>query len=337
MNIRKHWKRFLLTSTALFWANCGGDSDTPIYVTSDPNNATSADPTINPDDLDGLKNDTLYGVRAVYDADSGTISSSDACADCDIPLSSSNENGESSSSVASPNPYKLAWDTTITCKGERYETGVVYYDTQSPFYHADSSSKLMDKLQNNQTLSLEELNKIEEQLETELTNCAPDYGVPNIIGHETKIRYVCDNDSTYSDDYKVDDDGVIYTKKEYDEKHPQSSSSIESSSSSTEPPPSPLCQKTDFVNANNMYNEFWTKANEMTDSIQAANDSLTAEQKKCLNRVRPPSYNGCRNGNIATKQICDGDTIVNPRYQAFLDTNETSIQKQIDECLKEPE
>lgn len=322
MNIRKHWKRFLLTSTALFWANCGGDSDTPIYVTSDPNNATSADPTINPDGdistpLYDIPGDTVYATDTIY-------------------AKSSSGDVQSSSSVMPPNPYKLAWDTTITCKGERYETGVVYYDTQSPFYHADSSSKLMDKLQNNQTLSLEELNKVEEQLETELTNCAPDYGVPNIIGHETKIRYVCDNDSTYSDDYKVDDDGVIYTKKEYDEKHPQSSSSAESSSS-TEPPPSPLCQKKDFISANNMYNEFWTKANEMTDSIQAANDSLTAEQKKCLNRVRPPSYNGCQNGNIATKQICDGDTIVNPRYQAFLDTNETSIQKQIDECLKEPE
>ena len=27
MNIRKHWKKILLSSTALFWASCGGDSE----------------------------------------------------------------------------------------------------------------------------------------------------------------------------------------------------------------------------------------------------------------------------------------------------------------------
>jgi hypothetical protein len=36
---------------------------------------------------------------------------------------------------------------------------------------------------------------------------------------------------------------------------------------------------------------------------------------------------------LAKKQICDGDTIVNPRYQERLDKHKEFIRKQINNCL----
>ena len=94
MNIRKHWKKILLSSTAFFWASCGGDSESA-SVTSAANNETPLDSITTPDDLDGTKIDTLYGIRPVYDIDSGAVSSSDAC-----ESSSSSEEVQSSSSEA---------------------------------------------------------------------------------------------------------------------------------------------------------------------------------------------------------------------------------------------
>ena len=108
MNIRKHWKKILLSSTALFWASCGGDSEsTSIAGGTNNEEPITPDSIVNPDDLDGIKIDTLYGIRPVYNADSGAVSSSDSCdGDCiapasseDVAVSSSSEEIQSSSSV----------------------------------------------------------------------------------------------------------------------------------------------------------------------------------------------------------------------------------------------
>ena len=86
----------------------------------------------------------------------------------------------------------------------------------------------------------------------------------------------------------------------------------------------------------------------LIDSVKAANgDNLSDTQKNCLDSNIVPkdvrknldggtTYMNPR-GPIATKQICDGDTTVNPRYQAKLDSNKAFIKKQIDECLGKSE
>ena len=140
MNIRKHWKKVLLSSTAFFWASCGGDSESA-SVTSGANNETPPDSITTPDDLDGTKIDTLYGIRPVYDIDSGAVSSSDACE-------------SSSSSEYDPSmPYRLASDPSIHCAWENF-IGATFECLDGQDYQATVRWK-KEQLANNQTRTLE--------------------------------------------------------------------------------------------------------------------------------------------------------------------------------------
>ena len=65
MNIRKHWKKILLSSAALFWASCGGDNESTI-----PTGGNDDPKKVQPDNIDGLKIDTLYGVLPFYSSSS---------------------------------------------------------------------------------------------------------------------------------------------------------------------------------------------------------------------------------------------------------------------------
>ena len=346
MNIHKHWKRLLLTSTAIFWANCGGDSEDPIYVTSNPNNATSTNPTANPDDLDGTKTDTLYGIRPVYNADSGAVSSSDACTDCNIPASSSSEEAK----------YKLASDPTVTCTKGYLQPGseCLLYRVESE-YSTEPSRKqiaddLQDSLRNNKTRTLEELSAIEDSLEKIYPFVAePLYGTPSItcvrvemqtpfecsngqkyITHdETEAYYWLEHRSLRPNDYiRVNDS--LYSLDEYKEKFVSSSSSEAESSSSAEPP-SPLCTKDGFYINSQVRRTYYDNKEAIIDSVKTTLNEEELEAKKaCLDSVRTKEIDFI--GSVATKQICDGDTIVNPRYQAKLDSNKAYIQQQIDEC-----
>ncbi len=378
MNIRKHWKRLLLTSTAIFWANCGGDSEDPIYVTSDPNNATSTNPTINPDDLDGIKTDTLYGIRPVYNTDSGAISSSDACADCNAPASSSSEGTQ----------YKLASDPTVTCTEGNLQPGdeCLLYSTESESStESDSSTKqsrqenadnLQNLLINNKTRTLEELSAIEDSLEKISPFLeGPLYGVPEIprracIRVEMQTPFECSNGQKYithdkteayywlehrslrQNDY-IQVNGLLYSLDEYKENfvsssssapessseavsssEPESSSEVESSSSAE--PPSPLCTKDGFYIPDQVHNTYYVNRKSIIDSAKATLSEDELESKKsCLNSVRTKEIDFI--GIVATKQICDGDTIVNPRYQAKLDSNEALVKEQVDGCMKAEE
>ena len=373
MNIRKHWKKILLSSTAFFWASCGGDSEDPIYVTSDPNNASSTNPTINPDDLDGIKTDTLYGIRPVYNTDSGAISSSDACADCNAPASSSSEGTQ----------YKLASDPTVTCTKGNLQPGdeCLLYSTESESStESDSSTKqsrqenadnLQNLLINNKTRTLEELSAIEDSLEKISPFLEePLYGVPEIprracIRVEMQTPFECSNGQKYithdkteayywlehrslrQNDY-IQVNGLLYSLDEYKEnfvssssRAPESSSEAVSSSepeSSNEPessssvePPSPLCTKDGFYINSQVRRTYYDNKEAIIDSVKTTLNEEELEAKKaCLDSVRTKEIDFI--GPIAAKQICDGNTIVNPRYQAKLDSNEAFVQQQIDEC-----
>ena len=76
MNFRKHWKHFLLSSAAFFWAGCGGDSESIAPENEDIHSTQTGDLL-----LIGEGTVALYGVLPVFDPDSGKITSSDSCGD----------------------------------------------------------------------------------------------------------------------------------------------------------------------------------------------------------------------------------------------------------------
>lgn len=334
MNISKRWKKFLLSTAAFFWAGCGGDSESIAPENEDIHSTQTGDSL-----LIGEGTVALYGVLPVFDPDSGKITSSDSCGDSCHAESSSSETNQSSSSetaqsssskIAGYGTYKLARDTSITCEVSETQTFILGSGKQSP-------DEIMDNLENNETLSVEELNELEDKLEFESLGYGTLYGVPSVSTGIKPSKYSCSNDSTYSASIVKGRDGILYTNKEYEEKFPT-------------PVPSPLCQKTGFMSngateelgvnkerfVGDMIVGYNTDRQALVDSAKAASgEALSEAQKQCLDRdiTTISAYSG----PIASKQICDGDTTANPRYQAKLDSNRAYIQKQIDNCLKKSE
>ena len=330
MNIRKHWKKVLLSSAAFFWASCGGDSEST-SVTGGENNETPPDSIVSPDSIDGIKIDTLYGIRPVYDADSGAVSSSDAC-----KSSASSEIESSDSSM----PYRLASDSTVRCAWKNHIGAT--YDCLDGRDHQYTVERIKKELAENQTLTLEQLDSLEDatkEVRDEIGE--PLYGVRSYSCTHVDLGYSvfeCSDGKTYPDAFYRDETNFLYTEEEYRAKHPeefQSSSEPEpeSSSSSSVPPPSPLCQKNDFATDTDLEEAFKKDMDALLDSTKKANeDSLSEQDSSCLERVHiSTSYSNVE--VLAKKQICDGDTIVNPRYQERLDKHKEFIRKQINNCL----
>lgn len=330
MKIRKHWKKFLLTLTALFWASCSSDNDSNVSVTNSLDNGTTPDASIDTgftgaaEVLYGVPSDTI--IDTIYVEDSIYTESSSGT----VQSSSSEVAQSSSSKITGYGTYKLARDTSITCEVSETQTFIMGSGRQSP-------DEIMDNLENNETLSVEELNELEDKLEFESLGYGTLYGVPSVSTGIKPSKYSCSNDSTYSASIVKGRDGILYTNKEYEEKFPT-------------PVPSPLCQKTGFMSngateelgvnkerfVGDMIVGYNTDRQALVDSAKAASgEALSEAQKQCLDRdiTTISAYSG----PIASKQICDGDTTANPRYQAKLDSNKAYIQKQINNCLKEPE
>ena len=330
MKIRKHWKKLLLTLTALFWASCSSDSDSNVSVTNSLDNGTTPDASIDTgftgaaEVLYGVPSDTI--IDTIYVEDSIYTESSSGT----VQSSSSEVAQSSSSKITGYGTYKLARDTSITCEVSETQTFILGSGKQSP-------DEIMDDLENNENLSVEELNELEDKLEFESLGYGTLYGVPSVSTGIKPSKYTCSNDSTYSASIVKGRDGILYTNKEYEEKFPT-------------PVPSPLCQKTGFMSngateelgvnkerfVGDMIVGYNTDRQALVDSAKAASgEALSEAQKQCLDRdiTTISSYSG----PIASKQICDGDTTANPRYQAKLDSNKAYIQKQINNCLKEPE
>lgn len=330
MKIRKHWKKFLLTLTALFWASCSSDNDSNVSVTNSLDNGTTPDASIDTGFtgaavvLYGVPSDTI--IDTIYVEDSIYTESSSGT----VQSSSSEVAQSSSSKITGYGTYKLARDTSITCEVSETQTFILGSGKQSP-------DEIMDNLENNETLSVEELNELEDKLEFESLGYGTLYGVPSVSTGIKPSKYSCSNDSTYSASIVKGRDGILYTNKEYEEKFPT-------------PVPSPLCQKTGFMSngateelgvnkerfVGDMIVGYNTDRQALVDSAKAASgEALSEAQKQCLDRdiTTISAYSG----PIASKQICDGDTTANPRYQAKLDSNKAYIQKQINNCLKEPE
>lgn len=293
MKLRFRLGKFLLSVTAIFWASCSDEAQ-PLYG------------TIEIDDSVPESSETLESSSSVaVSSENSELSSSVT------PESSSSAPDEKSSS--SSVQYRLASDTSVTCKAEQFIYNECVY-TGAPI---DECAPLENKLNDNKTLSTEEVTEIEDRLE----NCvfgAPLYGVPSCM-NQMRVRtdYKCSNGKTYS----YANDGLVYTVQEFIDLFASSSSAGSSSSAA----PSPLCQKTDFVLRDIVADSCIAQK---LDSLAAAGEDVSDNLKNCVNS----SYRRAYDGEYAQTQICDGETTVNPRYQAKLDSIRKEVDKTINLC-----
>ena len=308
MKFRLRLGKFFLSVAAIFWASCSDDAQ-PLYG------------TIGIDDSAPESSESLKPISST--AIEETSSSSEATSS-GTPESSSSTSANNLSSN-SAEQYRLANDTSVTCTSEQIiYSECVYLNTKSD--RSRTCPSLQADLENNTTRSIEELAKIEDDLE----NCSdflaePLYGVPSCM-HQARVRfeYKCSDGKTYTNLRAKD--GLVYTEAAYDSLFNSSSSFTSSSSeaSSSSAAPSPLCQKTDFVEKNEVSKNC---INEKLDSLAAADENVTDSVRTCVNRSFRYDV-----GEYARTQICDGDTTVNPRYQAKLDSIHEKIDQTIDSC-----
>ena len=315
MNIRKHWKRLLLTTTALFWASCTSENDN-VFPTIGQDMSSAVEP--------GASSDSNIESSSENAAESSSSENTSGTSSSEASAPSSSSVDESSSSAGPLGPYKLARDSSVTCKDS---ADFIYgcmgrIGKKSPY-------EIMNELENNKFNTLKTLEKMEEAIIEEFGEIGLLYGC-NFSSIGTKL-YKCSNDSIYSQNTHKIRDSLLYSNDEYYEKYYEK--------------PSPLCQKRDFVcshfppcyNYNKEFIEDILENDKKTliDSTKTtAKESLSKQQETCLDSEIEIIFYTYDLTPVATKQICDGDTIVNPRYQAILDTNKAYINKQIDNCLK---
>ena len=351
MNIRKHWKRILMSTTALFWASCGSDSESTAPIYSE-NTSSSCDIPVSSSEF--IESSSAAGPSS----SSEVVQSSSS--DVEQPVSSAGVSSSSaeplpeSSSAAPLGKYKLAANPSVTClqksrKRECAEYG--YVETKPKKSDPEINRELRDSLENNTTMSLFELERLETRLEKAAYEYAPVYGAPSVpkqvcVKEGEIAEYECSDGKIYSSKDHFVRSLLIYTEEEFykkfpssSSKEPESSSSEQQSSSSAESsssvaPPSPLCTKSDFLNVDELREEFENDKKVKIDSVKNTLEKTTLEAKdSCFNSIGI-NYSSVRFvGSVATKQTCDGESIVNPRYQAKLDSNNAHVDREIGKCV----
>ena len=331
MNIRKHWKRLLLTTTALFWTSCTSENDSAL-----PTIAQNTPPAVEP----GASSDSNIESSSEKAVES---SSSEA----KVPGSSNA--AQSSSSNLNPNVYRLASDQSVTCTSD-YVNGGECLDDDDAKSNKEAIQRKIDEykktVEENQTLTLEQLDSLEEKINANLKEWLDAdykaYRTPK--SHCTHVDpgtlvYKCSNNESYEASTLATDNEnhILYTKEEHRAQFPekyQSSSSSEPESSNSTTPPSPLCQKSDFATSDDILEADKNIKKELLDSAKKELGTNLAEKDSiCLDRVEN-TYSSPSTDVIAKKQTCDGETIVNPRYQQELDTLKASLKKLIDKCIE---
>lgn len=292
MKCRSFISKSLLFVASIFWASCGEDDAQPVYGCNCVN------------DLVPESSESLESSASTPLEETSSVS----------PVSSSSTLADNHSS--SSTQYRLASDTSVTCNSTTRMTECLgtICDYDPPIECHDEQLKL----EFNQTEPLEKLDSIENRLE-KCFEAIPLYGTGPCycVGYRTTIEYTCSNGHVFP----YAKDGLVYTKEEYEAKFPSSSSSEASSSSAV---PSPLCQKTGFVNKNDVSDSC---IKEKLDSLTATGETVSDSLKTCLQKSFDWST-----GEYAKTQICDGDTTVNPRYQAKLDSIREEVDKAIKDC-----
>lgn len=314
MNIRKFSRKLFISSAAFFWASCGGDSKYSPVVPDNQNDITSSTSSI-PTSCSEIEES----------------SSSDApLSSSETALSSSSELSSSIANTEPIGPYKLARDTSVSCKVTSWSP-LQYFSERSY-----DPSELMDALEKNYFNTLGELEEIEERLEFSSVGPAPSYGSLFYTNVRYPESFECSDGTIFKKGSFINKDSLIFSNEEDVEKYPESAAS-------------PLCRKTDFLRAdltheldndkrfighlNDIYKSD-TKA--IIDSVIEANkEALSATQTDCINAIKERS--SYYDGPIATKQICNGDTIVNPRYQEKREENNEFTLDKIKKCLDKTE
>ena len=309
MKFRLRLSKLFLSVAAVFWASCS-DNAQPLYGTIGTDDSA-------PESSESLEPPSSASIEE-------TSSNSEATSS-ETPESSSSTPAENLSS-SSAKQYRLASDSSVTCTSEQIiYSECVYVSTKSD--RSRTCPSLQADLENNTTRSIEELAEIEDELE----NCSefleePLYGVPSCMNQmRVRFEYKCSDGKTYTN--LREKDGLIYTETAYDSLFNSSSSFTSSSSeaSSSSAAPSPLCQKTDFVLRDIVADSCIAQK---LDSLAAAGEDVSDNLKNCVNS----SYRRAYDGEYAQTQICDGDTTVNPRYQAKLDSIREEVGKTINLC-----
>ncbi|MBO7059902.1 MAG: hypothetical protein J6W54_02225 [Fibrobacter sp.] len=302
MKCRFFISKSLLIVASIFWASCSEDDSQPISIhDSSPESSSSGDTL--------LQSGSSNGSEPAEGTSSGAPGSS-----------SSTPTGDISNSSAQ---YRLASDPSVTCNQTFHPTNncrSMVCDYDPPIECHDEQVKLKF----NKTEPLEKLDSIEDRLER-CYEAIPVYGTGpcHCVGYQTIMEYTCSNGKVFP----YAEDGLVYTKEEYEAKFLSSSSAKSSSSvaeSSSSAAPSPLCQKMDFITRGEA---FKNSLDEKLDSLAAAGETVSDSLKKCVRRSFP-----YEEGKYAKTQICDGDTTVNPRYQAKLDSIRKEVDKAIENC-----
>jgi hypothetical protein len=295
MKYRSFLRKYILIITGFFWASCGEDDAQPITINEPAPESSSA-------------------------LESSSSESS-------LPQSSSSSNSPESSSSApidilsssSAEQYKFARDTSVTCTSTQTTYSDCVY-TGSNTKGPETCLPLNAELENNTTRSIEELAEIEDELENCVEYIAvPLYGVqPCMLQARVRFEYRCSDGNIYTNLWAKDE--LLYTESEYNSLFNSSSSEASSSSAA----PSPLCQKKDFVKKSDVSDSC---IKEKLDSLSTAGETVSDSLKKCVKASF--LYD---DGEYAKTQICDGDTTVNPRYQAKLDSIHEEVDKAIKDC-----
>jgi hypothetical protein len=369
----KHFKKIALALSAFFWASCTSENATqPLYGVVCPpegcadyeiSSSSGAAPiSSSSEDARSSSESDVPSSSSFAESSSSSITgssssikeamSSSSFAAVYGPMSSSSPPGNR----ANDKVYQMAKDPSISC--ELYQifasTGKCLDDEDRREWN-EMRKKMLEE---NQTRTLAELDALEDENNIRIEYEEPLYGVqvPSCT-HREIINYQylnCSNNerhnvgSVYSDNNDVDalfidnSENKLYTKEEFQAKYPEkfiSSSSKEPESSSSVTPPSPLCKKTDFTSTGEMQEIFETQKTSLIDSVKTAKgNKLSEKQSNCIDdlneRTRYYSDRYASTTVLAKKQICDGDTIVNPRYQEKLDTHKAYFQDKINKCLE---
>ena len=144
MNIRKHWKNLLLTTTAFFWAGCNGDSVTepnsPNYssdsnVESSSSNAPSSSSAV--ESSSSLGESSSSENASSSSSESVSSSSSEAISSSSSEASSSSSVNESSSSAGEVTC--TPGDSTVSYYPPSYSADIAKMNAEEKAKHASVS------------------------------------------------------------------------------------------------------------------------------------------------------------------------------------------------------
>ena len=303
MKFRSFLRKSILIITGFFWASCGEDNTHPININEPASESSSSGNTL-------LQSSSTNGSEPAEGTSSDSPESSSSAPTGDVSSSSGEQ-------------FKLASDTSVTCTSKQTTySDCVYLGTNSD--KTQTCISINAELENNTTRSIEELTEIEDELENCVEYIAvPLYGVqPCMLQARVRFEYRCSDGDIYTNLWAKDE--LLYTESEYNSLFNSSSSEASSSSAA----PSPLCQKKDFVKKSDVSDSC---IKEKLDSLSTAGETVSDSLKKCVKASF--LYD---DGEYAKTQICDGDTTINPRYQAKLDSIREEVDKAIKDC-KAPE